>query len=94
MDVIIEPDAGAVKEIGTQLLALAENPSQVQWVTWPRTGYRVPVELADKLKGVRSLPNAEQSADVAAPPRRRGRPRRTVDAEAPVLGTDDNEKEE
>lgn len=91
VDVIIEPDKGMVKEIGKQLLELAGNPSDVQWVSWPKAGYKVSVELADKLKGVRSLPNTEQPGGEPAP-RRRGRPRKQT--EAPVEATDDTEKEE
>lgn len=84
--VIIEPDEGMTKEIGQQLLELADNPHDVQWATWPVTGFKVPAELAAKLKEARN-----EGTDEAAP-RRRGRPRRQ--AEAPVQDTDDTEKEE
>lgn len=89
--VIIEPEEGMTKEIGKQLLELADNPHDVQWATWPVTGFKVPVELAAKLKGVRLRPDTEQP-DEQAPPRRRGRPRKQV--ETPVDDTDDTEKEE
>jgi hypothetical protein len=62
VDVIITPEKGLHVEIGRQLLELAEDPRQVRWVSWPQAGYKVPVELAEKLKGVRSLPNTEQAA--------------------------------
>lgn len=88
--VIIEPDEGMTKEIGRQLLELADNPGDVQWATWPVTGFKVPVELANRLKQARALPS-EQPAS-AEPVRRRGRPRKQ--AEAPVQDTDDTEKEE
>lgn len=110
MAVIIEPDKGKAAEIGRQLLALADNPNDVQWASWPVAGFRVPEELALRLRGVRSLPVTEQSAgeetpviatavtqpaqDVGHRPRRPGRPRRTVTEQAPVLNTDDPETEE
>lgn len=87
---IIEPDEGKVKEIGQQLLELADNPGDVQWATWPVTGYKVPVALAARLKQARELPD-QHPADTEAP-RRRGRPRKQV--QAPVQDTDDTEKEE
>jgi len=93
--VIIVPEPGKLKEIGQQLLALADSPGDVQWVSWPQAGYRVPAELAGKLKDVRdnySADSVDQGDTVAEPPRRRGRPRKTV--EAPVRDTDDTEKEE
>lgn len=43
--VIITPEPGMHKEIGQQLLALADNPRDVQWVTWPQAGYSVPLSL-------------------------------------------------
>lgn len=90
--VIIEPDEGMVKEIGRQLLELADNPHDVQWATWPVTGYRVPEQLALKLKQSRDGKSDEADATQSAP-RRRGRPRRQVE-EQTVPGTDDTEKEE
>lgn len=88
---IIEPDEGMTKEIGRQLLELADNPHDVQWATWPVTGFKVPVELAAKLKAARQDSGQEQPTDQAEAPRRRGRPRK---AEATVRDTDDTEKEE
>lgn len=87
---IIEPDEGMTKEIGRQLLSLADNPHDVQWATWPVTGFKVPAELAARLKQARALPG-EKPAQTQAP-RRRGRPRKQ--AETPVQNTDDTEKEE
>ena len=42
---IISPEKGKVKEIGQRLLALADSPYQVQWVTWPKAGFSIPLEL-------------------------------------------------
>lgn len=101
MAVIIEPDNGNAAQIGKQLLELADSPYDVQWVTYPVAGFKVPEELAIRLQGVRSLPNTEQPAEdpVGAltqdtPRRRAGRPRKTTSVDAPVLNTDDTEQEE
>lgn len=95
MAVIIEPDNGNASEIGRQLLDLAESPYDVQWVSWPVAGFKVPEELAAKLKGVRATPaEAQVESNVETARRRPGRPRRTVSVDAPVLNTDNTEQEE
>jgi len=69
--VIISPEPGKVKEIGQQLLALAEHPRDVQWVTWPSPGgFSVPLELF-----VRFDTDGEDSeaAEAEATPKRRRR---------------------
>ena len=43
--VIITPEPGRAKEIGQKLLAMAANPRDVQWVTWPSAGFSIPLEL-------------------------------------------------
>lgn len=43
--VIITPEPGRAKEIGRKLLAMAANPRDVQWVTWPQAGFSIPLEL-------------------------------------------------
>jgi hypothetical protein len=93
--VIIVPDKGKDKEIAQQLLELADSPLHVQWVSWPTPGFRVPVELAAKLKGIRDMETVEAEASAMEQPtaKRRGRPRKVVEEHAPVLDTD-NEKEE
>lgn len=45
---IITPEPGKTKEIGQRLLALADNPRDVQWVTWPAAGYSIPLDLFAK----------------------------------------------
>lgn len=42
---IISPEKGKAKEIGQKLLALADSSYQVQWVTWPKAGFSIPLEL-------------------------------------------------
>jgi len=81
--VIISPEPGKAKEIGRKLLALAEHPSQVQWVTWPQAGYSVPLELYVKFDTEGDEPQVEEEA----PKRRRGRPRKEE-------STDNNTSEE
>lgn len=74
--VIIVPEKGRAKEIGRQLLDLADSPTQVQWVTWPQAGYQIPLILLERFDA------ANENADTAAPPtpevmpKRRGRPRK------------------
>lgn len=43
--VIITPEPGRHKVVGQQLLALADDPRDVQWVTWPVAGYSIPMDL-------------------------------------------------
>jgi hypothetical protein len=104
--VIITPEPGRHAEIGQRLLALADHPSQVQWVTWPQAGYAVPVGLLLKFEeaGADSknlyvdvsvneevFEGAESAVLVEETPKKRGRPRKTQ----PVTnGTDEPEKEE
>jgi hypothetical protein len=86
--VIISPEPGRQKEIGRQLLELADNPRQVQWVTWPQAGYSVPLELFARFDA--TFADEESEAEEAAestPRRRRGRPRKEE-------STDNNTSEE
>lgn len=80
--VIITPEPGRHKEIGQRLLALADHPNQVQWVTYPETGFQVPLELFARFDADEAEP-AEQET----PKRRRGRPRKEE-------STDNNTSEE
>jgi hypothetical protein len=88
--VIITPEPGMQKEIGQKLLALAEHPRDVQWVTWPQAGYSIPLALFVKFDSDTVEPGHIEAADDARPPdapRRRGRPRREP-------STDNNTSEE
>ena len=83
--VIITPEPGLHKEIGQKLLALADNPRQVQWVTWPQAGFSIPLELFVKFDS--DGEDEEAAAEEEAPKRRRGRPRKEE-------STDNNTSEE
>lgn len=40
--VIVHPEDGWMKEVAQELLSLAESPYEVEYVMWPRPGFRVP----------------------------------------------------
>ena len=70
---IITPEPGMEKEIGKQLLALAEHPRDVQWVTWPAPGgYSIPLALFMKFDG-------DDEAQAEQPKRRRRRSKESTD---------------
>lgn len=77
---IITPEPGRHKEIGQKLLAMAANPRDVQWVTWPQAGYSIPLELFVAFTGedeVSTIEPGHIDADEETPAkRRRGRPRK------------------
>lgn len=76
---IITPEPGRAKEIGRKLLAMAGNPHDVQWVTWPQAGFSIPLELFVAFTGEDKASTIEPGhidADDEAPKRRRGRPRK------------------
>lgn len=86
--VIITPEPGRHKEIGQRLLAMAEHPRDVQWVTYPQAGFSIPLELfvtftnGDKATGGTIEPGHIYLTDETGPgeetpaKRRRGRPRK------------------
>lgn len=101
MDVmIITPEPGRHKEIGQRLLALADSPRDVQWVTWPSAGFAIPVELFARFDADSELELATGGLVKNTPvigeggpapletPRRRGRPRKEE------TSTDNNTSEE
>ena len=70
--VIISPEPGKAKEIGQRLLALADNPRDVQWVTWPVPGgFSVPLELFARFDA--DGEDSEEAAEAEAAPKRRKR---------------------
>lgn len=73
---IISPEPGRRKEIGQLLLKLADNPVQVQWVTWPKAGYAVPVALLQLLIEAEAETETQAAEEPAKEPKRRGRPRK------------------
>lgn len=82
--VIITPEPGKAKEIGQRLLALADHPYQVQWVTYPQTGFQIPLELFAKFdaediaKALWEMPMG-QLQELAEPKRRRRRNKESTD---------------
>ena len=80
--VIVSPEPGKVKEIGQKLLALADSPRDVQWVTWPKAGFSIPLELFAKFDADGEEPEVVEEE---APKRRRRRSKES---------TDDNTSEE
>lgn len=87
MDVIIvTPEPGRHAEIGQQLLALADHPYDVKWVTWPTAGYQIPLSLFEKFEQANGHPAYEEES--APEPKKRGRPKKAV------ASTDEPEKEE
>lgn len=88
--VIITPEPGRHKDIGQLLLSLAESPHDVQWVTWPATGYSVPLELFQKFtEATAGTPETESPEAEAEPRKRRRRPRK----EDPSTDNDTSEEE-
>lgn len=94
--VIVHPEPGFEKQIAQELLGLADNPMQVEYVMWPRPGFRVPEELFDRFEQLLTTPAVEQSvpdvvavADVTAEPevvvkpvkRAPGRPKKNVEGQ-------------
>jgi hypothetical protein len=75
--VIISPEKGKAKEIGQQLLALADSPRDVQWVTWPAAGFAVPLDLFAKFDADGDEPEVE--AQEQAPKKRRRRSKESTD---------------
>lgn len=59
--VIITPEPGLQREIGQRLLALADSPYDVQWVTWPSAGFSVPLELFNRFDADEESEAAEQT---------------------------------
>ncbi len=74
--VIISPEPGKQKEIGQRLLALADSPRDVQWVTWPAAGYSVPLELFVKFDADDVEPELKEEIPQ---PRRRRRVKESTD---------------
>jgi hypothetical protein len=76
--VIITPEPGKTKEIGQRLLALADHPRDVQWVTWPAAGYSIPLELFSRFDADGEEPEGAE-AEAEAPKRRRRRAKESTD---------------
>ncbi len=89
MAVIVTPEPGQAAAVGQRLLALAADPREVVWVSWPQSGFQISEELfaafenftgfeaaAQSPESTPQQPEAEQNTPVLAAPKRRGRPRK------------------
>ena len=82
--VIVHPEpVGRLKELITEFLALADKPTDVEFVMWPEPGVRVPEALFDVYAAKRqSKPEAvEEPAEVKPVKRAPGRPRKNVEGQ-------------
>jgi hypothetical protein len=88
--VIIHPDEPEfLPLIGRELLALADSPYQVEYVMWPKPGFRVPEELFDRWEALGSdtVPESSQTlepetAETSEPVKRKpGRPRKNTEGQ-------------
>lgn len=80
--VIITPEPGRQKEIGQLLLTLADHPRDVQWVTYPVTGFSVPLDLFQRFDTLG--PTEELNGDGTWEPTGE-----TVQSQVAVTGGDD-----
>lgn len=87
--VIISPEPGRHKEIGQRLLELAEHPRDVQWVSWPKAGFAVPLELFEAFTA--DDEPADEPAEAKTP---RKRATKAAKKQAPVESTDTQGPEE
>ena len=90
--VIITPEPGQHKDVGQRLLAVIEDMglpgNTLRWVTWPTTGFAVPLEVYARFETDEEDDDGDEAAE--AKPKKRGRPRK----KQPVQGTDNEIKEE
>ncbi len=88
MDIVtIYPEEGNFPVVARALLAVADHPGQVRYVSHPQAGFQVPAEVFERFE---SESSEDEGSDDAEPKKRRGRPRKA--AEAPK--TPDPEKGE
>lgn len=87
---IVHPDTQELLPvIGRELLALADNVYQVEYVMWPSPGFRVPEELFNRWEalGSISVPESSQTLEPEAtetpePAKRKpGRPRKNTEGQ-------------
>lgn len=72
MDVkIITPEPGRHREIGQLLFALADDPKDITWVTYPHSGFQVPESLFQAFEtavdAILQAAGATSFSDVIAP---------------------------
>ena len=76
------------KEIGRRLLELADHPRDVQWTTYPKAGFAIPLELFARFDAEETAETDDTETAERKPQRRRGRPRKEE------TSTDNNTSEE
>ena len=87
--VVISPEPGMAKEIGRRLLELADHPRDVQWTTYPKAGFAIPLELFARFDTDEETAETDDTETAERKPqRRRGRPRKEE------TSTDNNTSEE
>ena len=86
--VVISPEPGMAKEIGRRLLELADHPRDVQWTTYPKAGFAIPLELFARFDAEETAETDDTETAERKPQRRRGRPRKEE------TSTDNNTSEE
>lgn len=89
--VTVYPEEGNFPDMARALLEAADDPGQVRYVSHPQAGFIVPVEVLERFEASRG--QDEGTGEQAQAPKRRGRPRKTADASAPVAGTDPGKEE-
>lgn len=93
MDVTIYPEEGNFPRIAKALLEVADDPRQVQMVSHPQAGFRVPEDVFERFQATYS-PDGSQAQEPKAPKRKPGRPRKVAEPEAtqePTTATQVNE---
>jgi len=82
--VTVYPEEGNFPAMARALLEAAEDPGQVRYVSHPQAGFMVPVHVLERFEASRG--SDESAGEAQEAPKRRGRPRKTVDASDPEKG--------
>lgn len=82
--VTILPEPGEAPRIAQELLAVADDPSQVQVVSHPHFGFRVPEDVFDRFQATQGAQPQGDLQPEEPRKRRPGRPRKNPLPEAEV----------
>jgi hypothetical protein len=90
VDVIVTvfPEEGNFPYIAKALLAVADHPGQVRYVTWPAAGFVVPEDVFDRFQKTLEASGADEKSQEPPAPKRRGRPRKQA---APKQSAESND---
>lgn len=81
--VTIFPEEGNFPAIARALLQAADHPYQVRYVSHPKAGFEVPVDVFDRFQALMDNPELDHQVDLPAQtqPRKRrpGRPRKNAE---------------